>query len=280
MSLPQQICQQHGLKLLGAEPLSGGDINDVYKLNTDQGYLVLKLNSASHFPGMFGAEANGLNHLANAACLRIPKVEHTGTLDGWSYLLLEYIEPGSPSNNFWETFGHQLATQHQHSRSCFGLDQDNYIGSLPQSNSDEDSLIDFYTKQRLHPQIAMARKAGYRLDNYEAFEANLNELLPEEPPALIHGDLWSGNYLVDSLGEAVLIDPAVCYGSREMDLAMMRLFGGFSPELWVHYQEVFPLAPDWETRVPIWQLYYLLVHLNLFGRGYLGQVERIIDGFS
>lgn len=280
MSLPQQICTLHGLDLLGVKALSGGDINEVYKLDTHKGSLVLKLNDADRYPGMFRAEGHGLETLASARCFRVPKVQHLGSTDGSSYLLMEYVEPGRPGTNFWEDFGRKLAQLHQNSQPLFGLEMDNYIGSLPQANKQEETLLKFYVRQRLRPQIEMARETGYTLADYETFEARLSALLPEDPPALLHGDLWSGNYLVDQHSCPVLIDPAVCYGPREMDLAMMRLFGGFPEAVWRSYYQIYPLQDGWEERVPIWQLYYLLVHLNLFGTGYLGQVERILQAYS
>ncbi len=126
----------------------------------------------------------------------------------------------------------------------------------------------------------MASENGFSLGDLSGFYKNISEEIPQEPPALLHGDLWSGNYITNEEGLPCLIDPAVCYGPREMDLGMMKLFGGFPEEVFREYNASFPLQPGWEERIPLWQLYYLLVHLNIFGSSYLPQVKNIIKRFS
>jgi fructosamine-3-kinase len=134
--------------------------------------------------------------------------------------------------------------------------------------------------ERLIPQLKLAKDRGFDLAVTNQFLKKVSEIVPDEAPALVHGDLWNGNYLTDETGAPVLIDPAVAYASRETDLAMMQLFGGFPAEVYKMYDEIFPMKPNWKERLPLWQLYYLLVHLNLFGRGYLAQVTSIIKRFS
>jgi fructosamine-3-kinase len=179
-----------------------------------------------------------------------------------------------------EKFAEALACLHKTTAKNFGLDHDNYIGSLPQQNNFCSSASEFYITQRLEPQFKMAADNGFNFKNLEKFFKNISEEISNEAPALVHGDLWNGNYMVSKIGEAVLIDPAVAYAPREMDIAMMKLFGGFSEEIFSNYNAAFPLGEGWKERLPLWQLYYLLVHLNLFGSGYLPQVNSVIKRYS
>jgi len=275
------ILQQENLKLLNLKQLQGGDINEVFLVETNQGTFVIKINSASRFPNMFEKEANGLRLLAKTHTFKIPDTIAQGEINNHSYLLLEYISPGEMENNFWENFGKQLAKLHQNSTTSFGLDHDNYIGSLPQYNvCDIQNAAQFYIEKRLKPQFALATKKGFAFKNVSSLYKNCTDEIPNEKPALIHGDLWNGNYLVDENSNPCLIDPAVCYASREMDLAMMQLFGGFPESIFDVYNENYPLTPNWKNRLDLWQLYYLLAHLNLFGVGYYNQVNSIFKKYS
>ena len=276
----QKIASQNNFNLLEARPLSGGDINEVFLLKCEEGDYVVKVNKASKFPEMFSTEAKGLQLLEGTNSFRIPQQIATGTLGNDSYLLMEFISTGEKSKYFWEEFAKNLAKLHKTSQQQFGLDHDNYIGSLPQRNGYCDSASGFYISQRLEPQFRMASNKGFSFKNIESFYKNISEEVPEENPSLVHGDLWGGNYMVSEEGKPVLIDPAVAFAPREMDLAMMKLFGGFSEEVFIHYNSIFPLKPDWENRMSLWQLYYLLVHLNLFGSGYLSRVKSIISKYS
>ncbi len=276
----QKISAAHDLNLLEARPLSGGDINEVFLLKSTSQNYVVKINKADRFPGMFKVEAKGLQLLNLTCSFKIPQVIVYGTIENSSYLLLEYIPTGSPSQNFWDVFGENLVKLHKTTQQNFGLDHNNYIGSLVQYNTLESSASEFYINQRLEPQFKLAHDQGFQFSGLDAFFRNITEIIPNESPSLVHGDLWSGNYLVSSQGEPVLIDPAVAFAPREMDLAMMRLFGGFSSETFLVYNQIFPLPQDWEERIPLWQLYYILVHLNLFGSGYLSQTKSIISQFS
>ena len=263
-------------RILSISPLYGGDINQVYHLKTSLQNLVVKTNNALKFPGMFAAEEKGLKALAATQTLRIPKVILEGTYEKKSFLVLEYLHEGTAKKGFWLYFGQQLARLHSCSHNYFGFDTDNYIGSLPQYNASFKNAGIFYIETRLRPQFKMAFDNHFTFQHLEKLFRNLKTIIPDEKPALIHGDLWSGNYLVDENGGPCLIDPAVAYAPREMDLAMMLLFGGFQKELFTSYHEVYPLEKNWKIRIDIWQLYYLLVHLNLFGSGYYTQVKNIV----
>jgi fructosamine-3-kinase len=179
--------------------------------------------------------------------------------------------------------GQHLADQHRCSSKSFGWEEDNYIGSLPQINTYKTNWSDFYAENRILFQIKIAFDSGIInkevLNKVERFSAKIEEIFPNESPALLHGDLWGGNYFIDQNQQPLFYDPAVYYGHREIDIAMTRLFGGFSPEFYESYNESFPLEKDWESRIQFGQLYPNLVHLNLFGVGYLSSVVDVVGRF-
>ncbi|WP_442846698.1 fructosamine kinase family protein [Leeuwenhoekiella sp. H156] len=258
--------------------LTGGDINDVYKIDTVTKSFVVKVNDATAFPNMFELEKLGLEELAKTKTFRIPEVLHTGTFEDQSFLILEYIDAAPKAETFDQSFGEQLAAMHRNT-AAFGFVKDNYIGSLPQANTEEPDAVSFYINQRLEPQFKMARERGYSFEKLDPFYKNIESLIPREPAALIHGDLWSGNYMVSEAGKPALIDPATCYAPREMDLALMQLFGGFSSLTFEAYNSSHPLTQDWESRIKLWQLYYILVHVNLFGGPYYASAKAILKQY-
>ena len=272
------IGEEQEFRVFRFRSLAGGSINEVFYLDTSKGEMVLKVNSASRFPGMFPAEKEGLEALGRTNSILAPQVYFFGQKEDTAYLGLEYKPEGPETENFWVRFAEGLASLHQHSREQFGFGSSNYIGSLPQYNSARDSAADFYIDQRLEPQLKMAAERGFSFKDLDQKLKNISSSIPDEAPALIHGDLWSGNYLATSEGPC-LIDPAVSYGPREMDLAMMKLFGGYPSSTYRSYHEIFPLQSGFEERIPLWQLYYLLVHLNIFGSSYLPSVEKILNGY-
>ena len=276
----QDLLKEENYEVFRISPLSGGSINRVYLLETSRGKIVLKLNEAGKFPEMFTAEKEGLLALLESHSLDVPKPLKAGEKGKHAFLLLEYKEPRSQKSNFWSLFAEGLAQLHRNTNDRIGFAHSNYIGSLPQYNRWKTSASEFYISERLKPQFKMASENGFDFHNLEVFYKNIEALIPEEPPSLLHGDLWNGNYLSNEKGEPCLIDPAVSYGPREMDLAMMRLFGGFPEAVFSQYHEIFPLAEGHEERTPLWQLYYQLVHLNIFGRSYLPGVQKIVSQFS
>lgn len=279
-NLLKKIGSLEGFKTTSFSKLHGGSINQVLLLETSTGKKVIKLNGASRHPTMFRAEKKGLDILKSSKTFDVPTVFSLGKFQKTAYLLLEYIPSGKPSTNFWNIFAEKLADLHHNSHSHFGFSNPNYIGSLPQFNKKETTAAEFYIHQRLEPQFKLAAAKGFFFKNLEIVYKNISNEIPEEKPALIHGDLWNGNYLVSANGLPCLIDPAVSYGPREMDLAMMRLFGGFPQRVFLLYDEIFPLVSGAEKRTGLWQLYYLLVHLNLFGSGYLPRVNAIVRKFN
>ncbi len=270
-----------GAPITDARALFGGDINQAARVTAGGQTYFVKWN-ASAPPTMFPTEAYGLRLLASAEALRVPQVIAQGDAEDGApaFLVLEYIETGRKGGaDTMERFGEGLAELHRHTAEHFGLDRDNFIGRLPQPNPPTPDWVSFYRDHRIGYQMELARKLGRlpkrREDLLTRLMERMAEFLPADTPAsLIHGDLWGGNYLVDTRGQAVLIDPAVCYAHREMDLAMSELFGGFSERFYAAYQAAWP-APDYAERRALYQLYYILVHLNLFGESYGGRVDSL-----
>jgi protein-ribulosamine 3-kinase len=288
-AIKDQIELLLGSPVTDASPESGGSINRAWKIGLADGRdLFLKTNSGDLL-GMFRTEARGLNLLREACdgegVIHVPEAIATDlTPDGQqSWLLMEYIGSSRTAGDFFVRFGRALAALHRHSAPVYGLDHHNYIGRLFQSNTPHATWASFYANERLLPQMRDAIDAGLLQagisGNFERLCARLGEIFPDEPPALLHGDLWGGNYLCDSRGNPVIIDPAVYYGHREMEIAFTRLFGGYDREFYTSYNEALPLAPGHGGRVDVCNLYPLLVHTNLFGSSYAGQVTAIVKRF-
>jgi protein-ribulosamine 3-kinase len=264
-------------------PVAGGSINQAFQLRSNEGDFFLKKNDARLFPGMFETEEKGLGLLSKHSSFRIPQVLFCDVFKDEALILMEYIQPGIRSSGFFEEFGKRLAAMHKVSNASFGLDQDNYIGSLPQNNTLHSDWSSFFIEARLRPQVEMARNAG-KIDagivkQFESLFNKLDTLFPAEPSSLLHGDLWSGNFMEDENGVPCIFDPAVYFGHREMDLAMTKLFGGFGPEMYESYNEVYPLENGWKERIDICNLYPLMVHANLFGESYVWDVKGILGRF-
>jgi len=268
-----------GSRVLKARPLAGGDINEAYEAGLADGRAVFVKCNATAPNDMFVAEAHGLEWLAQAKALRVPAVLAASGADQLTpFLALELVRPAQRARDFDERLGHGLAALHRHGAEAFGLDHDNYIGRLPQKNTFAVNWPEFYRVRRLGAQLKAAVDTGLATTrmrrDFERLFRQLDTLCgPPEPPARLHGDLWGGNLITDELGEPCLIDPAVYGGHREIDLAMMKLFGGFGPRVFAAYKEAFPLADGYRERVALYQLYLLMVHVNLFGGGYVPQVE-------
>ena len=262
----------------GREPsqivkLTGGDINEVYQVILQEKSVVIKINNKHLLPQLFEKEKQGLELLSKSTFV-VPKPIKTDSIDNLQYLIMDYIEQGSELN--WAVFGEKLAQLHQIQEKYFGLDHNNYIGSLEQVNQECGAWSEFYTNHRLIALTAKARDQGLFEKKHcnwvEKLCQRLDELIPACKPSLIHGDLWSGNLLIDTSGHPVLIDPAVYYGHPEMDWAMLSLFGSYPVEALDHYQNLHPLEKGLNERIDIHQLYPLMVHLILFGAGYRSSI--------
>jgi fructosamine-3-kinase len=266
-----------------AEKISGGDINETYKLSTNDGSLFLKMNDAHNYPDMFLRELNGLNILRNTNAINVPRPLATGTVGDKGFLITEFMEKGGVTPDFWENFGASLSRVHRQTQTYYGFPETNYIGTLKQYNTPYSSWPVFYAFNRLQP-LTRAAYDQQLMDKgmvvqMEQLWKQLPAMFPDEKPALLHGDLWSSNFMVGKDGRACVYDPAVYYGHREMDLAMTRLFGGFDTRFYFSYQTMYPLAEGWQSRIGVCQLYPLMVHLLLFGGSYYNNVKEILDEF-
>jgi fructosamine-3-kinase len=276
---------------IGLRGLGGGCIADAAVAEFADASRVFVKRAAGR-PGMFEAEAAGLHALAEAGVIRVPRVLAVAK----EALVLEMIEGAPRKRGFFEDFGRRFAALHRHRGRACGFISDNFIGSTPQPNRPldgpwESAAADdgsgwprFFIERRLRFQVGLAsRRGGHELARLlDRAEARILELLgcSIEPPVILHGDLWGGNYIVDERGEACLIDPAVYYGHREADLAMTRLFGGFDRTFYAAYDESLPRAPGHGDRLPIYQLYHVLNHFNLFGGGYHEQSRRLLERYA
>jgi fructosamine-3-kinase len=269
-----------GERIADVSAVSGGDINEAWTVRFAAGGAVFVKTNPSAPPGMFEAEARGLDWLRTAAALRIPRVLAVAP----SFLALEHLGRGRPGPDFDEQLGRGLAALHRVGAESFGLGHDNFIGRLSQANAPCTSWSEFYRERRLLPMVERALRARQLpsavAHTFEQLYARLDEWVgPPEPPARLHGDLWGGNLHVDDSGGACLVDPAPYGGHREVDLAMMRLFGGFGERVFSAYHEAWPLAPGFERRIALYQLYPLLVHVNLFGGSYVAAVRRELNRY-
>jgi fructosamine-3-kinase len=260
--------------------ISGGCIHNAQKITTDKGSYFIKLNRALDL-NMFKTEFSGLKLLAEANEINVPEPIGYGTEGAHAYLLTDFIDSSLRSSNFWVDFGQSLANLHKnHQNDRYGLSYDNYIGRLNQYNDFHDDWLSFFIEQRLEIQLKLAFENGFinktYLKRFSGLYKKLPELIPAEPPSLLHGDLWSGNFMTGENGQPVIIDPAVYYGNREIELSFTQMFGGFDPLFYRTYQEVYPLSQGFENRVEIYNLYPYLVHVNMFGTSYLGGVDGVI----
>ncbi|HSD64793.1 MAG TPA: fructosamine kinase family protein [Ignavibacteriaceae bacterium] len=271
-----------GVNIIKTENLSGGCISNAFKISTEDGRdFFLKIND--NVPtDMYKTEANGLYELQKSNAIRVPEAK----IYSGRYIVTEFIKTGKKSIKFFQNFGRNFALLHRYKGYSFGFYEDNYIGSNPQKNLADDfearNWNAFYLNKRLRFQLSLCEKNGYATNelkrDFTKLEDKISDIIIDthEEPSLLHGDLWSGNYIIGENGEACIIDPAVYYGNREADLAMTKLFGGYPQQFYESYNEAYPLDDGWEYRENIYMLYHVLNHLNLFGRSYYSQVLSLI----
>jgi fructosamine-3-kinase len=259
-----------------AVPIGGGDINQAYRVTDgDQDYFL------KYHPQMtadfFQAEVDGLKELGNA--VRVPETYQHGSYEDAAFLLMEWVEPGEGDQ---KDLALELSKLHGMKALNFGYKRNNFMGLLPQINTKSKDWWSFYFANRLEVQIKIANERNHwtaqREKNYQLFKEWVYQKwgTMSFEPTLLHGDFWSGNTFFDIHGQPVFVDPAVSYGHREMDLAMSQLFGGFRQEFIDSYQEISPMRAGWQDRLAVYQLYYLLVHLNIFGESYGNAVDRVL----
>lgn len=262
--------------------ISGGDINEAFAFFSKEQEYFVKINQLQDFPDLFEKEASGLQHLSENTTFRIPRVFSQGIFEEWQFLVMEFLPKGQANAKDWQFFAERLAAMHRVTREKFGFFEDNYLGTHPQGNSPKKSWAEFYSENRILPGIRQMYDTGIAdkslAKNAERLCSTLSEIYPKEPPSLIHGDLWGGNYLATE-NEITIIDPAVCYAHREMDIAVAKLFGGYPQIFYESYQELYPMESGLEERLPVSQLYHLIFHAVQFGGGYIRRVKEILTKF-
>ncbi|RXF72338.1 fructosamine kinase family protein [Arcticibacter tournemirensis] len=263
--------------------IHGGSINRCFRLKSGKESFFLKVNSQRDYPEMFMKEAMALKLLDSTHSILVPQVISYGAAGDEQFLLLQWINTGANTSRAQERLGEGLAALHHHSASGFGLDYTNYMGSLIQSNRPHAEWVDFFVEERLKPQVKIAADKWLidqdTINKFNLLFCRMKEFLPEVKPALVHGDLWSGNYMIGEGETPVLIDPAIAYANRECDIAMSKLFGGFDEIFYESYNHHFPLEKNWNERTDLWNLYPLLIHLNLFGRSYLAAIKAALKRY-
>jgi fructosamine-3-kinase len=263
-------------------PVGGGSINRTYKIITSTGSFFCKVNSASKFPHLFTKEKNGLALIGKQNLIKVPGVIDIGCYGDQQVLVLEWIEEGARNQEFWKTFGQQLAALHQITNEEFGWQEDNFMGSVPQSNKPHTSWTSFFIEERIQPMVKLCsgRLTTKHLEQLKVFYQRVPSIFNEQKPTLVHGDLWSGNFMCNNENQPVLIDPGVYFGHPSVDLAMSTLFGGFDKSFYQAYHYHSPFPPNYKEQWQAFNLYPLLIHLYLFGRSYLQQIDQTLAGFA
>lgn len=281
-TIAQQISEATGqpFEIRDRRSVGGGSINQAYCITDGDRRYFLKLNQAVQM-GMFEAEALGLKEIADSQTIRVPRPICWGTADSSAYLVMDWLAFDSGNRDAWAQMGRDLAAMHRvTSDRGFGWRQDNTIGDTPQKNPWTQDWVTFYVEHRLKYQFSLAHRRGGHFPRQDELLMAVPSLLSghDPAPALVHGDLWSGNAAVTRDGEPVILDPATYYGDREVDIAMSELFGRFPQPFYEAYQEAYPLDEGYAAvRKTLYNLYHILNHFNLFGGGYGSQANRMID---
>jgi len=284
MNILELLKKRLQVNSIEVKPVGGGSINEAFRVLTPLQSFFCKINSATKFPHLFQKESNGLTHIGKQKIISVPEVLDCFDADGKQFLVLEWIQAGERTESFWKKFGERLAALHQVTNKFFGLNEDNYMGSVAQQNSQINDWNIFFANCRLQPLIKTCREkhllSSAHVQQFEHILNRLPRIFNEEPPSLLHGDLWSGNFMCNESCDPVLIDPAIYYGHRSVDLAMTTLFGGFRQPFYEAYHYYFPLPSNYKEQWKVCNLYPLLIHLLLFGRSYLPQIESTLNDFQ
>lgn len=283
MKLIDFLSDKTGIKFTEMRPVSGGDISSAFLIKSAGNSFFLKVNNKPFSREMFSAEKIGLETIKSTQTIAVPDVILVDSFENQSFLLMEFVENRRPNGNDFKNLGEKLAHLHLCANNQFGFGSENFIGSLPQRNTFHTDWSEFYWYQRILPQLKMAFDnrllSKEELLKEDKAISKFNDIFGEVKPSLLHGDLWSGNYLISTNGTPYLIDPATYFGHSMIDIAMTRLFGGFDAEFYNAYHEIIPKTENFEAQIELYQLYYLLVHLNLFGTGYYSGVKNILKKY-
>jgi fructosamine-3-kinase len=261
----------------------GGNFNLAVRVKSGSSEFFIKWTQGEH-QGLFEAEAKNLQIIKKTGAIDVPGVLGYGTLEEKEYLMMECIQSAEKSPNYWSDFGEKLAFLHQqHTTKGHGLDYDNFLGAAKQENTWQQNGVQFFIQNRLKKQVDNAiydRKISAEIeDKFNRLYEKLPLVIPNESSSLLHGDLWSGNAMVNATGEITLVDPCCYFGLREAELAFTTMFGGFPTEFYESYHRTFPIEKDFHQRIPLYNLYPLMVHVNLFGEGYLPAVNKILSNY-
>lgn len=274
--------KQHGISFSTVE---GGYINRSYCIESGSKKVFCKTNSASKFPQLLRKEKNSLEFISKHGIIKTPGVIDHFEVAGYQVLMLEWINQGERTKSFWKKFGEQLAALHLISNEHFGREEDNYMGSIPQNNQPASNWIGFFVHQRLEPLVTKCREQKLlkkkHLSKFEKLYRIINNVYDhQEKPALLHGDLWKGNFLCDDKSKPVLIDPSVYFGHRSIDLGMTTFYNSFDPQFYEAYKYHFPLPSNYKEQWEISNLYALLISLLLFGKSLLPPIDLTLKRFT
>jgi fructosamine-3-kinase len=261
----------------------GGNFNLAVRVKSEKSEYFIKWTQGEH-QGLFEAEAKNLALIHHSGAIDVPGVLGVGSHDEKEYLMMDCIQSAEKSTHYWSDFGGKLAHLHQqHATQGHGLSYDNFLGAAKQINSWELDGVQFFIQNRLKKQVDNAiyhRRISAEMEaQFESLYEKLPQLIPNESSSLLHGDLWSGNAMVNAKGEITLVDPCTYFGLREVELAFTTMFGGFPTEFYEAYHRTFPIEKDFHKRIPLYNLYPLMVHVNLFGEGYLPAVNKILSSY-
>lgn len=277
------IAEKIAEEIISVTPVSGGDISSAYRIETAKRSYFLKVHPASFALQMFQAESKGLQAIEETRTIAVPHVHLVDSVEGKAFLLMDLVETKQPGSSDYQHLGRQLAALHQCTQTDFGFPSDNFIGRLSQSNRVHPNWAEFFWFDRILPQLQRAFKArlieAQMIPDETKAIGLFRDISGDVKPSLLHGDLWGGNYLIATDGTPYLIDPAVYYGHSMVDIAMTRLFGGFSEGFYDAYHQIIPQPTHYNEQFDLYQLYYLLVHLNLFGSGYYSSVASILKRY-
>ncbi|MDQ3683247.1 MAG: fructosamine kinase family protein [Bacteroidota bacterium] len=284
IAVQNTLKQKLSASTLVFQAIAGGSINQTYQLTAGDIDFFCKINSATKFPQLFLKESHGLEAIRKTKAIKVPAVIDCFQIADEQVLLIEWIRKGERSEQFWKNFGTSLAALHNISNKEYGYGENNYMGSIQQYNDWNSNWNTFFIEQRLKPLVAKCFIKSFLTTRHQtAFEklyTQLPRFFEDQKPALLHGDLWSGNFMCNDRSEPVLIDPAIYYGHRSVDLAMTTLFGGFHSLFYEAYQSYYSFPANYSKQWKICNLYPLLIHLLLFDKSYLLQIEQTLNEFA